>query len=117
MMRKAMCACSCLIVGLLVSTQSFAKHPLEGKIGKGPVDHRVLAMQYEEEADANKAKAESWEFAAEYYEKFPEAFSDSKMTVAEHVDNLRSVAEQYRMAEQKDRELAAKHRALIRRGP
>ncbi|MDC8446805.1 MAG: hypothetical protein LV473_00450 [Nitrospira sp.] len=71
-MLKGKWVCAFLGLGLLISTQSFAGHPLEKLIDKG--DHQGLAAHYAEEAKDFKAKAEQWEFAAEYYEKFPGAF-------------------------------------------
>jgi hypothetical protein len=106
-----------LVFGFLAATQSFASHPLDHEIGRGETDHRVLTMVFDEEADANKAKADQWDFVAEYYEKFPAEFSGSKMTVAEHIAHCREIADHYKRAEKQNREMAAKHRAMIRRGP
>lgn len=117
-MQRIMWVCVFVILGLLAAPQSFARtHPLEGQLGHGETDHRVLAMMFDEEAEANKAKAENWEFIADYYEKFPSEFSGTKMTVTEHIAHCRSIADDYRKAEKYNRDLAAKHRQFIRRGP
>ena len=104
-----------LSFGLLFVTQSFAGHPLEKLIDKG--DHRGLAMHYAEEAKDFKAKAEQWEFAAEYYEKFPGAFEGDSSKTSEHITHLRAIAEDFRKAAHEARDLANQHRAMIRSGP
>jgi hypothetical protein len=105
-----------MVVGLLIANQSFAGgHPnIDGLGGKAVGDHHQLAMYYDEQAQIAKSKALDWEFAADYYEKFPGAFS-GKMTAAEHVAHCRSIAEEFKKQEANYRELSAKHRALMRK--
>ncbi|MDH5337470.1 MAG: hypothetical protein OEW20_14260 [Nitrospira sp.] len=106
---------SLLFLSLMLTTQSDAGgHPkLEDKATS---DHHELAMSYEEEAQKNKTKAMDWEFAADYYEKFPDSYT-GKMKVSEHVAALRETAGDFRKAAEKDQELAGKHRSLMRKGP
>jgi hypothetical protein len=105
---------SLLFLGLILGTQSYAGgHPTIAD--KGTSDHHDLAMYYEEEAQKNKTKALDWEFAADYFEKFPDAYT-GKMKVSEHVASLREAAADFRKTAEKDQELASKHRALMRRG-
>lgn len=115
-MLKVKWSCMFLVLGLLLATQSVADHgDPEGIYGKAVGDHFSLAIYYEEQAQAHKTKAENWEFAADYYKAFPREFT-GKMTVDEHIAHIRSVAEDFRKAEQQDRALAAKHRDLMRKG-
>ncbi len=113
-MRMLTWFASLLFLGLTLATQSYAGgHPkLEDKATS---DHHDLAMFYEEQAQMNKSKALDWEFAADYFEKFPDAYT-GKMKVSEHVTSLREAAGDFRKAAEKDQELASKHRALMRRG-
>lgn len=105
-------------LGLLIVNQSFAGGTpnIEGMAGKAVGDHHQLAMYYDEQAQINKTKAQDWEFAADYYEKFPGEFTGKGMTAAEHIAHCRAIAEDFRKAEQQNRELAAKHRSLMRHG-
>lgn len=107
-----------IVLGLLTASQSFAGGGpnIEGMGGKAVGDHHQLAMYYDEQAQINKTKAHDWEFAAEYYEKFPGEFTGKGMTAAEHVAHCRAIAEDFKKAEQQNRELAAKHRSLMRQG-
>lgn len=103
-----------MVFGLLIAAQSFAGPGAVESMGKAPGDHHSLAIYYEEQAQMNKSKAADWEFAATYYEKFPGEVS-GKMTAAEHVAHCRSIAEDFKKLEQQNRELAAKHRELMRK--
>ncbi|RPH80139.1 MAG: hypothetical protein EHM80_06055 [Nitrospiraceae bacterium] len=119
MIFKVKWICAFLVLGLLVATQSFAAHGdpgAEGLLDKAGGDHFSLVNYYEEQAQIHKTKAENWEFAAEYYKKFPGEFT-GKMTVDEHVAHCLSIAEEFRKAEKQDRAMAAKHRELMRKGP
>ena len=113
-MLKGKWVCAFLGLSLLISTQSFAGHPLEKLIDKG--DHQGLAAHYAEEAKDFKAKAEQWEFAAEYYEKFPGAFEGDSSKVSEHIAHLRAIAEDFRKAAHEARDLANQHRSQVRKG-
>lgn len=113
-MRKLTWLGSLLFLGVLSTTQSYAGgHPTIAD--KGTNDHHDLAMFYEEQAQMNKTKALDWEFAADYFEKFPDAYT-GKMKVAEHVASLREAAEEFRKTAEKDQQLASKHRAMMRQG-
>ena len=101
-----------LVLGFLVATQSFASD-LEGKLGKATGDHYAISSYYDEQAQVAKSKAENWDFAADYYQKFPGEVS-GKMTAAEHIAHLRSVAEDLRKDEQHYRDMAKKHRKMTR---
>jgi hypothetical protein len=107
--------CVFLALGLLMSMPVFASDDLEALIRAG--DHRKLETYYREEAQNLKAKAERWEFVAEYYEKFPQEYAGDPATVHMHIVNLRAIAEDYRKAMHEARDLAARHNSLIRRGP
>ena len=111
-MRKMTYACVLVVLGFLVATQSFASD-LEGKLGKATGDHFALSSYYDEHAQIAKSKAENWDFAADYYQKFPGEVS-GKMTAAEHIAHLRSVAEDLRKDEQHYRDMARKHRKMTR---
>jgi hypothetical protein len=63
-----------------------------------------------------KAKAQNWEFAAEYYEKFPAEVS-GKMTASEHIAHCKAIAADFRKAMKDNLDLASKHRDLMRKGP
>lgn len=117
-MRTVKLVGACAVLGLLIANQSFAGgHPnIESMGGKAVGDHYSLATYYDEQAQMNKTKAQDWEFAADYYERFPGDFSGKGMSVAEHVAHCRAIAEDFKKAEQQNRELAAKHRALMRKG-
>lgn len=108
-----------MVLGLLIVNQSFAGGApnIEGMGGKAVGDHHQLAMYYDEQAQINKTKAQDWEFAADYYQKFPGEFAGKGESAAEHVAHCRAIAEDFRKAEQQNRELAAKHRELMRKGP
>ncbi|MDH4153886.1 MAG: hypothetical protein OEV01_08905 [Nitrospira sp.] len=101
-------------LGVVLTMQSHAggSPMLEGKSAS---DHHDLAMYYEEQAQQNKTKALDWEFAADYYDKFPDSYT-GKMKVSEHVASLRETAGDFRKAAERDQELASKHRALMRKG-
>lgn len=107
-----------LVFGLLVATQSFADDSGTPGVhilgGKATGDHHSLVIYYEAQAQAAKSKAQDWDFAADYYEKFPSAFT-GKMTAAEHVAHLRAVAEDFRKEAQRAQEQASKHHSLMRK--
>lgn len=50
-------ACTLMILGFGVIPQSFAGHALDSHIGRGQADRQTLALQAQEEADDNRAKA------------------------------------------------------------
>ena len=100
-----------LVLGLLVAMQTFAQTPAGTMSG----DHMQLAMYYEQQAQDMKAKAQMWEFAGEYYEKFPAEVS-GKMTASEHIAHCKAIAADFRKAMKDNQELASKHRAMIRTG-
>ncbi|MDH4371461.1 MAG: hypothetical protein OEV99_16695 [Nitrospira sp.] len=103
-----------LFVSVLLATQSYAGgHPAIAE--RGASDHHDLAMYYEEEAQKNKSKALDWEFAADYFEKFPDTYT-GKMKVSEHIASLREAAADFRKTAEKDQQLASKHRAMMRQG-
>ncbi len=108
-----------MVVGLLMANQSFAGGTpnIESMGGKAVGDHHQLTMYYDEQAQIAKSKAQDWEFAADYYEKFPGEFTGKGMTASEHIAHCRAIAEDFKKAEQQNRELAAKHRSLMRKGP
>jgi hypothetical protein len=109
-----------MVLGFLIVNQSFAgggSPNIEGIGGIAVGDHHKLVMYYEEQAQINKTKAQDWEFVAEYYGKFPEMFREKGMTAAEHIAHCRAIAEDFKKAERQNRELAAKHRDLMRKGP
>jgi hypothetical protein len=101
-----------LVLGLLVAMQGFAQTP-EGTMAG---DHMKLSMYYEQQAQDLKTKAQQWEFAAEYYEKFPAEVS-GKMTASEHIAHCKAIAADFRKAMKDNLDLAAKHRDLMRKGP
>lgn len=107
--------CLFLTLGFLMSMPVFAADDLEALIKAG--DHRKLEMYYLEEAKNLKAKADQWEFVAEYYEKFPQEYSGDSATVHMHIVNVRAMAEDYRKAMHEARDLASRHHSLIRKGP
>lgn len=108
-------ACVFLALGLATGIPAFAADELEAMIKAG--DHRKLEMYYREEAKNLKAKADRWEFVAEYYEQFPQEYSGDPATVQKHIDNVRAMAEDYLKASHEARDLARRHNSLIRRGP
>ena len=110
-MLKTKWTCAFLVLGLLVAVQSFAATP-SGTMGG---DHKQLAMYYEQQAQDMKMKAQQWEFAAEYYEKFPAEIL-GKMTAAEHIAHCKAIAADFRKAQKDNETLAAKHRELTRTG-
>jgi hypothetical protein len=110
-MLKVKWTCAFLVLGLLVAMQSFAEMPDGNMTG----DHMKLAMYYDQQAQDLKAKAENWEFAAEYYEKFPPKTVDG-MTASEHIAHCRAIAADFRKAMKDNQALAAKHHALVRLG-
>jgi hypothetical protein len=107
-----------MVLGLLVATSSFAggASGAEGMLSKMQGDHHSLAVYYEEQAQINKTKAANWEFAADYYEKFPGEVTAKGESAAEHIAHCRAIAEDFKKAEQQNRELAAKHRSMMRLG-
>ena len=107
-----------LVLGLLVAMHSFAgsKDIPEGITDKNIRTHFEVALHYEEQAQANKSKADNWEFMADYYEKFPKEYNETTIPVKEHIAHLRAIAADFKKAEEHDRALAAKHRALSRHG-
>ncbi len=107
-----------MVLGLLFSTQGFAgsKDIPEGITDKNIRTHFEIALHYEEQAQANKSKADNWEFMADYFEKFPKEYTETTMPVKEHIAHLRAIAADFKKAEEHDRALAAKHRALSRHG-
>ena len=117
-MLLAKWTCAFMVLGFLIATQSFAggASGAEGMLSKMQGDHHSLAMYYEEQAQINKTKAANWEFAADYYEKFPGEVSGKGMTAAEHVAHCRAIAEDFKKAEKQNRELAEKHRSMMRMG-
>jgi len=104
-----------LALSVLMTMPVFAADDLEALIKAG--DHRKLEMYYLEEAKGLKAKADQWEFVAEYYEKFPQEYSGDPETVHKHIVNVRAIADDYRKAMHEARDLAARHHSLIRKGP
>ena len=111
-MLKVKWTCAFLVLGLLVAMQSIAQTP-EGTMAG---DHMKLSMYYEQQAQDMKVKAQNWEFAAEYYEKFPAEVS-GKMTASEHIAHCKATAADFRKSMKDNLDLAAKHRDLIRKGP
>lgn len=102
-----------LFIGVVLATSGYAGgHPTIPDKATG--DHHDLAMYYEEEAQKNKSRALDWEFAADYFEKFPDAYT-GKMKASEHLAALRETAADFRKAAEKDQELARKHRDLMRK--
>lgn len=104
-----------LALSFLMSTPALASEDLEALIKAG--DHRKLEMYYLDEAKNLKAKADKWEFIAEYYEKFPEEYSGGSESVHKHIQNLRAMADDYRKAMHEARDLASRHHSLMRKGP
>lgn len=106
-----------LVFGSFATSQSFAgdhgKPDITEK-SKGGGDHHSMMMYYEEQEQVAKSKARDWEFAAEYYEKFPAAFT-GKMTAAEHVAHCRAIAEDFKKDAERYSGLADKHRSLMRK--
>jgi len=117
-MLKVKWASAFLVLGLLVVMQSFAgTHDIPGSmIGKGMGDHHEIAMYYEAQAQADKSKAENWEFMADYYAKYPQEYSGKAETLEMHVAHLRSVAGDLRKSAEKNQALAAQHRSMARQG-
>jgi hypothetical protein len=107
-----------LVLGLLVTMHSFAgsKDVPEGITDKNIRTHFEVALHYEEQAQANKSKADNWEFMVDYFEKFPKEYNGTTMPVKEHIAQLRAIAADFKKAEEHDRALASKHRALSRHG-
>lgn len=114
-MKMGRGTCLFVVLGFLVSMPAFAEDHLEALIKAG--DHRKLEMYYLDEAKDLKTKADKWEFIAEYYEKFPEEYSGGVDNVHKHIANLRAMAEDYRKAMHEARDLASRHRSLMRKGP
>lgn len=116
-MLKIKWACAFLVLGFLVAMQTFAgSHDIPDGIVGGVKTHFGLAMEYEEQAQIAKSKADNWEFMADYYEKFPKEYHDASMPLKEHIAHLRSIAEDFKKTEEQDRALAKKHRLLSRHG-
>lgn len=114
-MKMGKQTCLFLTLSCLMSMPAFAAEDIQSLIQAG--DHRKLEMHYLEEAKNLKAKADQWEFVAEYYEKFPQEYSGDSETVHKHIVNLRAMADDYRKAMHEARDLAARHHSLIRKGP
>lgn len=114
-MKMGIWTCLFLALSFMMSMPAFAADELESLIKAG--DHRKLEMYYLEEAKALKTRADKWEFIAEYYEKFPEEYSGGGDNVHKHIENLRAMADDYRKAMHEARDLAARHRSLMRKGP
>ena len=114
-MKMGIGTCLFLALSFMVSMPAFAEDHLEALIKAG--DHRQLEMYYLEEAKNLKTKADKWEFIAEYYEKFPEEYSGGGENVHKHIANLRAMADDYRKAMHEARDLASRHRFLMRKGP
>jgi hypothetical protein len=114
-MKMGKWACLCLALSFLMTMPAFAADDLEALIKAG--DHRKLETYFLEEAKDLKAKADKWEFFAEYYEKFPEEYSGGAENVHKHIENLRAMADDYRKAMHEARDLASRHHSLIRKGP
>ena len=107
--------CVFLALSFLMSVPVFASDELEALIKAG--DHRKLEMYYREEAKTLKAKADRWEFVAEYYEQFPQEYGGDPATVQMHITNLRAMSEDYLKASHEARDLARRHSSLMRKGP
>jgi hypothetical protein len=104
-----------LALSFMGSMPTFAEEHLEALIKAG--NHRMLENYYLEEAKDLRAKADKWEFIAEYYEKFPEEYSGGGDNVHKHIEHLRAMADDYRRAMHEARDLAMQHHAMIRKGP
>ena len=113
-MLKVKWTCAFLVLGLLVAMQSFADE-IAMPAGNMTGDHMQMMEYYDHQAKDLKAKAEHWEFAAEYYEKFPQKTVDG-MTASEHIAHCRAIAADFRKAMKDNLGLAAKHSALVRGG-
>jgi hypothetical protein len=87
---------------------------VEPTVGKAVNDHQRLALYHEEQAQLNRSQAQNWEFAADYYEKYPAGFAGN-VTAAEHAAHCRAIAEDFRKLEKLNEELATKNRALMRK--
>jgi hypothetical protein len=85
-------------------------------MGKGMGDHHEIAMYYETQAQADKSKAENWEFMADYYSKYPQEYSGKAESLEVHVAHLRSAAGDLRKSAEKNLALAAQHRSMARQG-
>ena len=114
-MLKVKWTCAFLVLGLLVAMQSFADE-IAMPTGSMAGDHMQMMMYYDHMAKDLKAKADQWEFAAEYYEKFPAEVSGN-MTAAEHIAHCKAIAADFRKAMKENQALAAKHNELTRKGP
>ena len=98
-----------------MSRPAVASDDVEALIEAG--EQRKRGMYYLEEAKHLKAKAEKWEFIADYYEKFHEEYSGGSENMHKHIENVRAMAEDYRKAMHEARDLASRHHSLIRKGP
>jgi hypothetical protein len=106
-----------LVFGSFAASQSFAGghgDPGIHEKSKGAGDHHSMMMYYEEQEQKAKSKMRDWEFAADYYEKFPGAFT-GKMSVSEHVAHCRAIAEEFKKDAERYAGLAEKHRSLMRK--
>ena len=76
-----------LVLGLLVAMHSFAgsKDIPEGITDKNIRTHFEVALHYEEQAQANKSKADNWELMADLYEKFPKEYNPQTITAKETI--------------------------------
>ncbi len=106
--------CLFLALGLVMSMPAFAAEDIEALIKSG--NHQQLELYYLEEAKNLKAKADHWEFLAEYYEKFPHEYTGDIAYVHMHIVNLRALAESTRKAMHEARDLAWRHHSLVRKG-
>jgi len=91
-----------------------AQPPIEGSGGKPADSHYSLWRYYERQAQLNDTRAQTWDFIAEYYEKFPSAFSGN-LNVEDHIAHCRAIAEDYKMAANQDAEWASEQRSMMRR--
>ncbi len=73
-------------------------------------DHAGLANYYAQQAQELRAKANQWEFTAEYYEKHSEPHG--KTEPAQHAAHCRAIAQSYLKAADEADELAREHRAM-----
>jgi len=108
--------CAFLVLGFLIATHSLAAQPpaIESRDGKPAGNHFSLWQYYEQQAQLNESKAQKWDFVADYYEKFPAAFA-GKMSIKDHIAQCRAIAEDLRMAANKDHELASQHFSMMRK--
>lgn len=111
-MRTSMLTAALFCIGLIVTTQGCV---IERPKLEGLKDLSQLVQHHAEQAEKNRHKAQDWEDLADYYEKFPDAYS-GKMSVAEHISILREAAQDLRKDAEEHEEQAEKKRELIRKG-